>query len=65
MSRAHGRELRGLFFAPRSEGEHSLFFGTKKPVHMLRVRGYKLVNTLDMGGPDDDLRSDPVVGGLS
>lgn len=51
--------------ASLKEREHSPFFGTKKPANTLGVRGYELVNTLDMGGSDDDLRSDPVVGGLS
>jgi hypothetical protein len=32
---------------------------------MLRVKGEKPPNTFDMGGSDDDLPSDPVVGGLS
>lgn len=45
--------------------EYSCFLGHLNRPAVLGVERYELLNPLDMGGPDDDLRSAPVVGGFS
>jgi hypothetical protein len=51
--------------ASKARGNIPCFLGRKNRPPMIGVRGDPLSNTLDMGGPDDDLPSDPVVRGLS
>ena len=46
-------------------GSIPCFFEFKNGPPVIGVRGYPLSHTLDMGEPEDDLPSDPVVGGLS